>query len=462
MSTGQEDVKSAAVGVSRKVRFGTFEVDLDNQDLRKDGQQVKLERKPFQLMELLLRIRGRFVSRAELTRALWPDLHVNFERSLNTAVNSLRKALGDSPQNPSYIETKPGLGYRFIAPVQEIGSSPPAAAHASPNENCAKARYFLNKLTQADLHKASAYLQAALDEDSRCVRAYADLAETYCLFARMNMATPDEAGERARSLAAVAVELDPGSVAARAALGSVKQYFDWDWAGAADEFRKAIALDPGCASVHKAYGSFLSSTGNMQAAVDELHLAQRLDPISPAINAETAWVLYLARDFAAAHEQCWKVLALEPSFSAAQHVLGLVHEQMGMCDEAVIEFQNAQSSGDEQPAFVAALGHAWAKAGKVAKAKEALRELRGLSAKRYVSPYWHAIVCAALGQGLAAVEWLEKGFEQRDVWLAWLGVDPRFDDLRSSAGFQSVLQQMRFDVSETDGRTCPAPTSQIG
>jgi len=466
MSARQEDVKLSLVSGSRKLRFGAFEVDLENQDLRKAGQQVKLERKPFQLMEMLLRIRGRFVSRAELTRNLWPDLHVNFDRSLNTAVNSLRKALGDSPQNPSYIETKPGLGYRFIAPVEEMESSAAAAAHASPNENCAKARYFLNKLTQADLHKACAYLQAALDEDSRSVRAHADLAETYCLFARMNMAGPDEAGERARSLAAAAVELDAGSAAAHAALGSVKQYFDWDWAGAGDEFRKAIALDPGCASVHQAYGSFLSSTGNAQAAVDELRLAQKLDPVSPAINVETAWVLYLARDYTAAHEQCWKVLALEPSFGAAQHMLGLVHEQMGMYDEAVIEFQNAQSSGDEQPAFVAALGHAWAKAGKLPKAKEALRELRELSTKRYVSPYWHAIVCAGLGQTRAAVEWLEKACQLRDVSLAWLGADPRFDDLRSAAGYQSLLEQMRLDMSEAAGRTsgtdpktgCPAIT----
>jgi len=452
MPEGQEDVKSSIVSASRKLRFGTFEVDLENQDLRKDGQQIKLERKPFQLMELLLGIRGRFVSRAELTRRLWPDLHVNFERSLNTAVNSLRKALGDSPQNPSYIETKPGLGYRFIAPVVEIESNP---AHPNTNENCAKARYFLNKLTQADLHKACAYLQAALAEDSRCVRAHADLAETYCLFARMNMATPDEASQRARPLAHAAVELDPSSGAARAALGSVKQYFDWDWAGAADEFRRASTLEPASSTVHQAYGSFLSSTGNMTAATEQLRLAQKLDPVSPSVNVETAWVLYLAREFDAAHDQCWQVLALEPSFGAAQHMLGLVHEQMGMCEEAVIEFQNAQASGDEQPAFVAALGHAWAKAGKAAKAKESLRQLRGLAAKRYVSPYWHAIVCAGLGQSRAAIEWLEKAHQQRDVWLAWLGVDPRFDDLRSLADFQAVLQRMDFDTPVIAG---PTPT----
>ncbi len=445
MSSGQENVKSPEARIPRKLRFGSFEVDLESQDLRKDGRQVKLERKPFQLMEMLLRIRGRFASRAELTRMLWPDLHVNFERSLNTAVNSLRKALGDSPQNPSFIETRPGLGYRFIAPVQEVLAP---VIHVGAAENCAKARYFLNKQTQADLHKASAHLQAALDEDPGCVRAYADLAETYCLFARMNMAAPAEAGARARQLAATAVELDPQSAAARASLGRVKQYFDWDWPGAAEELQSAVAVDANSAAVHQAYGSFLSCTGNMPAAVEQLRTAQALDPVSPAVTVETAWVHYLARDFTAAHEQCWKVLILEPAFAPAQYVLGLVHEQMKMYDEAVIELQNAQASGDDQPAVLAALGHAWAKAGKTAEAKEALGGLRRLSSNRYVSPYWHAMVCTGLGKTRHAIEWLHKAYEQHDVWLAWLGVDPRFDEIRSAPGFQSLLLQMGLIPAE--------------
>jgi len=445
MPVHQEDVKSSTMSGPRKLRFGAFEVDLQNQDLRKDGRQVKLERKPFQVMELLLRVRGRFVTRAELTRTLWPNLHVNFERSLNTAVNSLRKALGDSPQNPSYIETKPGLGYRFIAPVEEVTSNSLVAANPSANENCAKARYFLNKQTPADLHKASAYLQAAIDEDSRCVRAYADLTETYCLFALMDMMTPAEAGARAKSMAASAVELDRNNAVARGALGRVKRFFDWDWAGAAEEFRAAIVLDGNCSGTHQAYGSFLCSTGNTQSALLELRCAQELDPASPFINVEMAWVRYLARDFSGADEQCWKVLILEPTFAGAQHVLGLVHEQTGMYDEAVIEFQNALASGDERPAILAALGHARAKAGKMGEAKEALRGLERLSGKRYVSAYWHAVVCAGLGQKRAAIEWLEKALEQRDVWMVWLGVDPRFDDLRSVPEFESVLQQMGFD-----------------
>jgi serine/threonine-protein kinase len=451
MTVGQEDVKSLSAPARRKLRFGAFEVDLDSRDLRRSGRPVRLQRKPFQVLELLLRIRGRFVSRAELTRELWPGLHVNFDRSLNTAVNALRKALGDSSHNPGYIETRPGMGYRFIAPVEEIVPDRVTVVNQDAYQSCAKARYFLNKQTQEDLHKAIAYFQSALDADPKCAQAYAGLAETYCLFALMNMSSPSDVGARAKFLATTAVELDPDSAPARAALGCVKRFFEWEWARAAEEFHRAMALDAGCAMVHQAFGSFLSSTGNIQEALHELRLAQGLDPVSPAVNVEAAWALYLARDFAGAHEQCWKVLALEPSFGAAQHVLGLVHEQMQMYEEAVIEFQNAQASGDEQPAVMAALGHAWAKAGETAKAEETLCRLQQLSAKRYVSPYWHAIVYAGLRQDSLAIQWLETGYQQRDVWLVWLAAEPRFDELRTAPGFQSILHKMNFELAEAVG-----------
>jgi DNA-binding winged helix-turn-helix (wHTH) protein/Tfp pilus assembly protein PilF len=447
MPADQEEVKSSR-GRDRRLRFGAFEADLGSKELRKSGRQVMLQRKPFQVLELLLRVPGRFVARDELTRTLWPDLHVNFDRSLNTAVNALRKALGDSWRKPRYIETRPGQGYRLIAPVEEIIAGEAAADNQDAYRNCVKARYFLNKRTQEDLHKAIAYFQAALDDDAGCARAYAGLAETHCLLAQMNMASTGEAGARAREMAATAIELEPGSAAARAASACVKRFFEWDWQGAEEEFHRAVVLDANCAALHHAYGSFLSSIGNTEEALHELRLAERLDPVSPAVNVETAWALYLARDFAGAHEQCWKVLALEPSFGAAQHVLGLVYEQMRMYEEAVIELRNAQASGDEQPAVIAALGHAWAQAGEIVLAEETLCRLQQLSAKRYVSPYWHAIVYAGLRQVLRAIEWLEAAYQQRDVWLTWLGVDPRFDELRTVPGFQSILQRMGFELAE--------------
>ena len=99
------------------VRFGTFEVDLKSHELRKHGLRLRLEEKLFQILELLLERPGQVINRRALREKLWPDTHVGYEHSLNTAINKLRDLLGDSAQSPRFIETLPRLGYRFIAPV---------------------------------------------------------------------------------------------------------------------------------------------------------------------------------------------------------------------------------------------------------------------------------------------------------------------------------------------------------
>ena len=103
----------------QKVRFGQFEVDFESRELRKQGMRIRLEEKPFQVLELLLERAGQVVTRRALRERLWPDTHVGFEHSLNTAVNKLREHLGDSAQSPRYVETLPRLGYRFIGEIEK-------------------------------------------------------------------------------------------------------------------------------------------------------------------------------------------------------------------------------------------------------------------------------------------------------------------------------------------------------
>ena len=102
------------------LRFGTFEVDLASRELRKHGVRISLEGKPFEILITLLENPGQVISRKTLRQKLWPDSYVRYEQSLNTAVNKLRGALGDSPSNPRFLETMPRLGYRFIAPVEKV------------------------------------------------------------------------------------------------------------------------------------------------------------------------------------------------------------------------------------------------------------------------------------------------------------------------------------------------------
>jgi TolB-like protein len=103
------------------MRFANFEVDFQARELRKQGMRIRLEEKPFQVLELLLQRAGQVVTRLALREKLWPDTVVEYERSLNTAVNKLRELLGDCAQNPRFVETIPRMGYRFVAPVSKPG-----------------------------------------------------------------------------------------------------------------------------------------------------------------------------------------------------------------------------------------------------------------------------------------------------------------------------------------------------
>jgi cholera toxin transcriptional activator len=103
----------------RLVRFGVFELDLSAGELRKSGVKLRLQGQPFQVLTLLLERSGEVVTREELQQKLWPsDTFVDFDHSLNTAINKVREALGDSASSPRYVETLARRGYRFIAPVQ--------------------------------------------------------------------------------------------------------------------------------------------------------------------------------------------------------------------------------------------------------------------------------------------------------------------------------------------------------
>jgi TolB-like protein len=110
------------------MRFGAFEIDLEARQLRKQGKRMRLEEKPFQILELLLRRAGRVVTRKMLQEKLWPKTHVAFNHNLNTALTKLRELLGDSARSPQFIETLPRVGYRFIAPVKTYGRNSFASA----------------------------------------------------------------------------------------------------------------------------------------------------------------------------------------------------------------------------------------------------------------------------------------------------------------------------------------------
>src|SRR5580658_8108985 len=115
----------------RRYRFGTFEADAALGELRRQGVRVKLNAQPFQVLAMLLERPGELLTREEISKELWPDgTFVDYEHGVNSAVNRIREALGDTASNPRFVETLARRGYRFVAPVERVGE--PVAVVVAP------------------------------------------------------------------------------------------------------------------------------------------------------------------------------------------------------------------------------------------------------------------------------------------------------------------------------------------
>jgi DNA-binding winged helix-turn-helix (wHTH) protein len=427
-----------------RLRFASFEVDLEQRELRKAGERVPLQHKPFRILELLLRAPGALVTRKEIAKDLWPNLHVSFECSLNSAMNALRQVLGDSPRQRRFIETRSGLGYRFIAPVEEVALTPPSVPVASTDsiayQDYLRGRYFLNKMTSEGLQRAIGCFQSALNDDPHFALAYAGLADIYCQLALSGSVPASDVCHVARESCSAALREAPELPEAYVSLGRIRMIFDWDWHGAAAAWNQAAGLNPTLPAARRSLALLLTALGRHEEAVRESTHALTLDPLSLPSGQELAWILFVSQAPNAAVDQCWKVLSLESQFSEAQGILGLAYQQLGFHEEAITELQNACVCSDRHPSAIATLSYVYAVAGSAAKAREAASELDEIARRGYVSPYWRAIVHAGLGDWERAIGELRLACSQRDPLLVWLNVDPRLMSLRDQSGFAPLVR----------------------
>ena len=460
MHVPEHNPRNVVASRAQRLRFGTFEVDLRNRELRNRGIRIRLQAKPFRILELLLERSGELVTRDELIQQLWPGLHVNFEQSLNTAVNSLREALGDSSRSCRFIETRSGLGYRFVAHVEQITAIdlglPGFTTHIASRtfgvyEDYLKGRHFYEKMSEDDLRRSVAHFESAIRQDSTYAPAYAGLADSYTLFAFFGMLAPAEAGRKAKELAARAVQIDGALPEIRAASASVMTSFGWDWTSAELECQRSLELNPNYAEGHHRFAALLCRLGRMQEAIQRICRAQELNPVSMAISMQAGWIFCMARQFEAAVDQCWNALSVEPKFAPAQYTLGLAYGQLGMVDEALTEFENARTCSGNNPVAAAALSHAYASAGRPSESRAILHELGKMSEQRYVSCYWKAMIWIGLREYDRALNEIENACRDGDVWLTWLSVEPRFDPIRSHERFTRVLKQIGLSHARSKG-----------
>jgi serine/threonine-protein kinase len=217
--------------------------------------------------------------------------------------------------------------------------------------------------------------------------------------------------------------------------------YDWDWPAAEACFRRAIELNPNYATAHDGFGFYCKVMGRYEEAIAACTRALELDPLSLFITTSVGWAHYFARDFERAIEFGRKTLEMDPDFGVAYWNIGLAYEALGRYEDAIDAFSRAARTG-RGITFMAHLGRARALAGRSVEAQMMLDDMREQSARRYVPAYYFAIVHLGLGEMDQAFEQLERAYEERSGFLAFLGVEPMFDAVRGDARFDDLLRRV--------------------
>jgi TolB-like protein/Flp pilus assembly protein TadD len=300
-----------------------------------------------------------------------------------------------------------------------------------------------NQRTESGLRKAMEYFGKAAEEDPGFAKAYAGMSDAQLLMANYGVAAPTEVWTKTASNASHAVLLDDESSEAHTSLAHVKAIQDWDWLGSEQEFRKAIRLDPRNPVAHHWLAmSCLMTLGRLDEALQEIMIAQSLDPVSSIISRDLAQILHFRREYDRALEQCDHTIEQNPHFSAAYWTLGLVQEQRGELEEAIAAFQRAIELSPPSPRVVGALARTYAIVGRKLEALRLLKELNEMSKRRYISPFELALIYFSLNRMDEGFERLELAFQHRCFELITLRIDPRFDNVRNDARFQKLFLQL--------------------
>jgi serine/threonine-protein kinase len=307
-----------------------------------------------------------------------------------------------------------------------------------------KGRFWWNRRTQADIAEGIRYFEQAIAEDPGYALAYTGLADSYALDLDYRGAPVVEGMERARTEAKKAIELDETLAEAHTSLGWVTFIYDWDWPGAEREFSRAIQLNPRYSTARQWYAWFLAAMGRFEEGLAEARAAIELDPASVSIRRSLGWLQYYAHQDEAALDNLKRALAMNPTAEETHRLLGLVYMQQGLYDEAEAAFKEALANTESGAMAFAGLGYVAARRGRMVEARGILDELHERARTRYISPVAFTGLYVTLGEHDQAFEWLEKAYQERRGWLAYLNIEPLLEGIRPDPRFQRLVERMRL------------------
>jgi TolB-like protein/DNA-binding winged helix-turn-helix (wHTH) protein/Tfp pilus assembly protein PilF len=338
---------------------------------------------------------------------------------------------------------------RTVAAQVRVRLSPSAegrAAHWHPvtaesYDLYLRGRHFQNARSKDGLEQSLNYFQQAIDKDSQNAQAFAGMADSYNLLVFYGYMDGSTGIVRAKDAAEQAVATDETLAEGHAALAYVDFMWLWDWNTAELEFHRSIDLDQNYVPAHQWYALYLAARERPQEAIEQIQVAEILDPRSMIVKTAAGWIYYFSRQPELARAKCLSALALDPNFMVAHAVEGLSYEESGQYDSAIAEFKKALDlSAIRQQTYLGYLGHAYAVSGRQAQAKSILGELDQLGSSGVrVDQINKAVIYAGLNEKAEALQAVKQAKAQNDGGVILLRVNPQFDNLRSEPGFEALL-----------------------
>ena len=307
-----------------------------------------------------------------------------------------------------------------------------------------RGRHAWNKRSQEAVFEAIDFFEQAIREDPNYALAYTGLADSFALLLDYRSVPVQEWHERAKEYARKALALDESLAEAHTSLAWSMFIYDWDWEGAAREFRRAIELDPRYPTAHQWHAFSLASRGRLDEALLEGHVAQELDPASVSIRRTLGWLYYYARRYEQARYHLSRAIEMNPEAEETYRVLGLAVAMDGDLVEAERVLREAITLRGAGPYAIATLGYVLGRRGDRDGALALAEDLERRAATGYVSSVAFATLYLGLGDIEQSLAWTERAREERRGWVAYLRVNPIFDPLRETQRFRALLEAMRL------------------
>jgi eukaryotic-like serine/threonine-protein kinase len=304
-----------------------------------------------------------------------------------------------------------------------------------------KGRFVFNKDTEPSTRKALDFFQQSLLQDPAYARSYAGIADCWTQLAD-DFVVPDDAYPRAKAAATRALQHDPDLVEAITSVGKVLCWYEWDFAGAERQLRRAVTLNDNHAEAHWGFGSVLPTVGLLAEAIEEMRKALVLDPLYAVYSRWLGRFLLFSGDYAGAIAQARKTIDLNADYAYSYLDIGSAYLELGEAEKALQWFQRGQGLDTSVRSYDALIVRALAPLGRREEADEILARLEEESRQHYVRSEIMAMGHAAVGDVDRAFACLDRAFQVRSAGLIYLHVDPGYAPLRRDPRFGQLVERI--------------------